>query len=99
MKFEFDPKKSEANKAKHGIDFNAAQALWQTPHATTPEFKVELENGSIEERRLTIGKIAGKFWTAVTTLRNEITRIISVRRARSNEEKAYEEAVRKSRQS
>lgn len=28
MEFEFDPAKSEANKAKHGIDFVAAQELW-----------------------------------------------------------------------
>jgi uncharacterized DUF497 family protein len=26
--FEFDPAKSAANLAKHGIDFEAAQALW-----------------------------------------------------------------------
>jgi len=26
--FEFDPEKSAANLAKHGIDFEAAQALW-----------------------------------------------------------------------
>ncbi|MBM4045702.1 MAG: hypothetical protein FJ279_11350 [Planctomycetes bacterium] len=29
MEFEFDPKKSESNKQKHGIDFLEAQALWQ----------------------------------------------------------------------
>ncbi len=28
MDFEFDPAKSAANKAKHGIDFIEAQALW-----------------------------------------------------------------------
>ena len=28
MAFEFDPDKSAANLAKHGIDFEAAQALW-----------------------------------------------------------------------
>ena len=27
--FEFDPAKSAANRAKHGIDFVAGQALWQ----------------------------------------------------------------------
>ena len=29
MQFEFDPAKSLANLAKHGIDFEQAQALWQ----------------------------------------------------------------------
>jgi len=27
VEFEFDPRKSESNKAKHGIDFVEAQAL------------------------------------------------------------------------
>jgi uncharacterized protein len=29
--FEFDPMKSAANKARHGIDFVEAQALWSDP--------------------------------------------------------------------
>jgi uncharacterized DUF497 family protein len=28
VEFEFDPEKSSANKAKHGIDFVEAQTLW-----------------------------------------------------------------------
>ena len=31
MDFEFDPEKSAANRTKHGIDFNDAQALWDDP--------------------------------------------------------------------
>lgn len=31
MRFEFDPAKSAANRAKHGIDFLEAQALWSDP--------------------------------------------------------------------
>ncbi|HUU33359.1 MAG TPA: BrnT family toxin [Vicinamibacterales bacterium] len=31
LSFEFDPLKSAANKAKHGIDFVEAQALWLDP--------------------------------------------------------------------
>jgi uncharacterized DUF497 family protein len=41
MKFEFDPKKSTSNKAKHGIDFVEAQALWKGPgielHSKNPD--------------------------------------------------------------
>ena len=32
MGFEFDERKSQANKAKHGIDFVDAQVLWDDPH-------------------------------------------------------------------
>ncbi len=28
MRYEYDPNKSHANKIKHGIDFEEAQALW-----------------------------------------------------------------------
>jgi len=31
MEFEFDPKKSESNKRKHGIDFIEGQMLWDDP--------------------------------------------------------------------
>jgi uncharacterized DUF497 family protein len=33
MPFEYDRAKSAANKAKHGIDFEEAQALWQDGRA------------------------------------------------------------------
>jgi hypothetical protein len=35
MDFEYDPNKSEANKAKHGIDFEEAQELWNDQEAAT----------------------------------------------------------------
>jgi len=87
MEFEFDPTKSAANKAKHGIDFVEAQALW-------------LDDGLVdapvpsrdEPRFLVIGRLEGKFWTAVCTLRGESVRIISVRRARKEEIGYYEGA-------
>jgi len=32
MKFEYDRRKSHANKRKHGIDFEEAQLLWEDPN-------------------------------------------------------------------
>jgi len=32
VQFEFDPWKSENNKAKDGIDFVEAQAFWKSKH-------------------------------------------------------------------
>ncbi|WP_206366395.1 BrnT family toxin [Sphingomonas gei] len=85
--FEFDPAKSAANRAKHGIDFDEAQALWLDAHL--------LELGTVlygtEERRLYVGEIAGRRWTAVVTFRGDAIRIVSVRRARRSEEMAYDE--------
>jgi len=85
MNFEFDPKKSDSNKNKHGIDFLEAQALWndfdllEIPAKTTDEV-----------RFLVIGKIEAKHWTGIITYRNGNIRIISVRRARNEEIELYE---------
>ena len=37
--FDFHPDKSQANKVKHGIDFEAAQELWNDKNAITGKAK------------------------------------------------------------
>jgi uncharacterized DUF497 family protein len=78
MRFEFDAAKSAANKAKHGIDFREAQALWSDPD------RIEGPGRSTDQPRFQIvGQISETTWTATVTYRHEETiRIISVRRAR-----------------
>lgn len=85
MAFEFDPEKNTANLAKHGIDFEAAQALWLDDDAIQVDARSEAEL-----RRAVIGMIEGRNWTAFFTLRGEAIRIISVRRARDYEVEAYD---------
>lgn len=83
--FEFDDKKSQVNLEKHGIDFVDAQKLWADPDL------VEIQARSSDEpRSLVIGSIEGKVWSAVITHRNEVIRIISVRRSRKAEVTIYE---------
>lgn len=85
MSFEFNPKKSDSNKIKHGIDFIEAQELWsdldllEVPAKTTDEV-----------RFLVIGKIDERHWAGIITYRNDNIRIISVRRARNEEIELYE---------
>ena len=84
--FEFDPAKSVANQIKHGIDFVEAQDIW------TDEMRLETAVRSQTEPRFQIlGKAKGKLWSAFITYRGERIRIISVRRARSEERRRYEE--------
>ncbi|MBT8145370.1 MAG: BrnT family toxin, partial [Gammaproteobacteria bacterium] len=71
--FEFNKNKSEANLQKHGIDFVAAQQLWEDPDLLEIHAKA-----TVEERFLIIGRIEGKHWSAVVAYRKEIIRIISV---------------------
>ena len=44
----------------------------------------------VEPRWVVVGKIEGRLWAAVFTQRETAIRIISVRRARPNEERDYE---------
>ena len=84
MDFEFDPVKSAANKAKHGIDFVEAQALWNDPD------RLEIPARSVDEPRAqVIGMIVNQVWSAFVTSRDERVRIISVRRARDEEKARY----------
>jgi uncharacterized DUF497 family protein len=87
MRFEYDPAKSAANKEKHGIDFDAAQALWLDDKMAELPSTAEVVN---EVRYMVIGRITGRHWTAIVTQRGDAIRIISVRRARKEEVGYYE---------
>ena len=83
--FEFDKKKSQINKKKHGIDFIEAQILWEDPD------RIEIPLKTLDEARyLLIGKISEKRWSAILTYRGGRVRIISVRRSRKEEIEIYE---------
>jgi uncharacterized DUF497 family protein len=83
--FEFDTAKSESNRSKHGIDFVEAQGLWNDPMLLEIPAKTE-----DEPRYLAIGLIDGRHWSAVITYRGTHVRLISVRRARTEEVALYE---------
>ena len=86
MPFEFEPEKSTANKAKHGIDFVEAQALWNDPDQLEVAARSE-----VEPRSIVIARIHKTAWAACVTYRHEkAIRIISVRRARARERQEYE---------
>jgi len=85
MDFQYDPAKSAANKDKHGIDFEEAQALWSDPMVLEVP-----ANTTDEPRFLAIGLIDTRHWTAVWTPRAGAIRLISVRRSRKEEIAAYE---------
>jgi uncharacterized DUF497 family protein len=83
--FEFDPKKSDANREKHGIGFDEATLLWDD------ERRIEIPARTEDEPRyLIVGRIDRRHWSAVVTYRGDKTRIISVRRSREEEVRLYE---------
>ena len=86
MKFGYDEKKSQINKEKHGIDFVEAQKLWQDEDALVIPANIV----GNEIRYALISKKLTKCFIAIFTIRDDVYRIISVRRCRKNEEKNYE---------
>jgi uncharacterized protein len=85
VEFEFDLAKSASNLEKHGIDFIAAQALWDDA------MRIEVPARTTDEPRwLVIGQIEGKHWSVVVTYREYRVRIISARRSRKEETALYE---------
>ncbi|MEF2072065.1 BrnT family toxin [Consotaella aegiceratis] len=83
--FEYDPEKSAANKLKHGIDFDEAQALWDDPRMIEAPARTD-----DEPRFLVVGQIADQHWSAVCAQRGDNLRLISVRRSRAKEIEIYE---------
>ena len=85
MRFEFDASKSKSNLLKHGIDFDVVQSLWNDPDI------LEIPAKTVDEPRyLVVGRINDKHWSAVITYRDQVIRLISVRRSRPEEIELYE---------
>ena len=93
MKFEWDPVKNETNIKKHGVDFAEAETVFEDEKAVTI---FDAGHSSDEDRFIIIG-ISRKLreLTVCHCYRNgeEITRIISARRATNNETKLYERGL------
>jgi uncharacterized DUF497 family protein len=81
--FEWDEAKRLATLAKHGIDFNAAISVF----GQEPMF-IESVRGE-EKRWIAVGLLKGIEIAVVFTLRGEVIRIITARRARHGERRAY----------
>ena len=88
MYFEFDTRKSDSNKAKHGIDFVEAQSLWKSKHVLLRA------KDALEKRYMIIGRIGTQHGSAIITYRGGIIRIISVRKSTATEIETYEKIAR-----
>ena len=84
MVFEWDEAKRQINRDKHTLDLIDVQYLFDgRPVVTYPSSRRD------EVRCVTIGLIGPKFYAVVWTERSGATRLISFRRARDGEERAY----------
>ncbi len=86
MDFEWDENKKRSNIVKHDFDFEDIWQLFAGDHLKS-EAKAGLGG---EQRFLATGFVRGRYATAIYTERNGATRIISLRKARKNEQQRHQ---------
>jgi uncharacterized DUF497 family protein len=102
MRFECDERKGKRNLAKHDVDFQTAELVFDDPYAVT--IRDLAHGGEVgeekEDRYITLGEIGpGAVLFVVHTWfadnGEEAIRLISARAATSKERRSYEEAHQK----
>ncbi len=87
MRFEWDPRKAEANLRKHGVSFDEASTVFGDPLAATV---TDPDHSADEARFITIGQSSSSLLVVVVHAdRGEVIRIISARRPTLGEKKKY----------
>ena len=90
LQFEWDSKKAEANKVKHGVSFEEAITVFADSLARIFE---DPEHSKTERREIIIGHSNKQNLILVSFLENDRVRLISARKATRTERKDYEENV------
>ena len=90
MSFEYDPQKAKINHQKHGVSFAEAEMVFFDPLAIH-----DIDPDSItEERFIAMGMGNNELLLVVIyTMRGDIIRLISARRATKKEKKTYERGI------
>ncbi len=88
MKFEWNERKDQANRRKHGVSFKEATTVFGDPLAATIP---DPDHSHGEPRYVTMGYSSSNRLVVVShTEEGETFRIISAREANSHERKTYE---------
>jgi uncharacterized DUF497 family protein len=74
------------NLQKHGVSFDDALYVFADPfRLDAPDFRMDCG----EARRLTMGQIDGRLFVVAYTIRGDVVRLISARKANGREQKGY----------
>jgi uncharacterized protein len=90
MRFEWDEHKAAQNLAKHKVPFDFVARVFLDPYRLDAE---DTRQDYGEERRLTLGRIEWRLYAVAYTMRGEIVRLISARKANRREQRRYYEAL------
>ena len=84
-KFSWDETKRKSNIGKHDIDFADAVEIFTADHLILPA------RSDIEARWIAVGALSDQIIAVIFTLREDVIRIISARKARTDERERYQD--------
>ncbi|MBK7705433.1 MAG: BrnT family toxin [Acidobacteria bacterium] len=98
MRFDFvwDSRKAETNRRKHGVSFERASTIFRDPHILSVP---DMEHSDSEDRWISVGCDTSSVVLVVVHTFKRVDagyctiRIVSSRRATSNELEQYEEGI------
>ena len=85
--YEWDEVKCQANSDKHGVDFESVEKFEWSDAVNWLDERQDYG----EPRNTSIGKIDGRLHVCVWTPRDDVIRVISLRRANAREGRLYEQ--------
>jgi len=92
MQFEWDDEKATANQAKHGVFFDEALTCFYDPNQVA--FYDPEHSEAEEDRELLIGHSnQGRLLIVSYTLRDQVVRLISARKATNREARTYAQGI------
>ena len=86
---EWSEKKNKSNLIKHGLSFEDVQSVFDGDCVTVEDNRFDYG----ELRFITLGSLEGRIVVIAHTPRGENTRIISMRKANSREQKIYQKRL------
>lgn len=89
--FEWDEQKNRRNRRNHRIDFATAALIWQGFVVERTDDRFEYD----EDRIVAFGALGARVLAVVYTWRGDTRRLISARKATTDEREAYEEEFRR----
>jgi uncharacterized protein len=87
MEFRWDENKRLGNLAKHGLDFEDAHWVFTDEAFVTEDTRREYG----EPRFLLYGPLSGRIVVVVFTARDDVIRILSMRKANQREQRSYDQ--------
>jgi uncharacterized protein len=86
MQIDYDPDKRAVTLLHRGLDMADAAIVFDGPCVTLKDIRQDYG----EERFITLGLLAGRMVVLVWTWRNQVRRVISMRKANEREQTLYQ---------